>query len=59
MKLKKLAVGLGVALSLACAATQAQVISFQDDDVDFLLTSTLQPKTTGSFSRCRATTSTA
>jgi hypothetical protein len=49
MKFKKLAVGLGVGLAIGCVAAQAQVISFQDDDVDFLLTSSLQPKTSGTF----------
>jgi hypothetical protein len=50
MNFKKLAVGLGVGLALGCAAAQAQtVIRFQDDDIDFLLTRDLQPKTSGTF----------
>jgi len=49
MNFKKLAVGLGVGLALGCAAAQAQTIAFQDDDIDFLLTSSLQPKTSGAF----------
>lgn len=48
MKLKKLVTALGVALSFVCAAAQAQVISFQDDDIDFHLSSTLQAKS-GAF----------
>lgn len=60
MKLKKLAAALGVALPLAFAAVTAQaafsVMSFQDDNIDFLLTpvtvggvTSLAPKLTGAF----------
>lgn len=44
MKLKKLAAAVGVAMSLTTAVAQAQVLSFEDDDIDFALTSTLAPK---------------
>ena len=49
MNFKKLAIGLGLGLAIGSAAVQAQVIRFQDDDIDFLLTSTLTPKTSGAF----------
>jgi PEP-CTERM motif-containing protein len=49
MRLKLAAMGLAVALVLACATAQAAVIRGQDDDIDFLLNSDLTPKTTGSF----------
>ena len=45
MNTKRLAAGLLFGLAVISAATQAQVITFQDDLVDFLLTNTLTPKT--------------
>jgi hypothetical protein len=52
MNLKKTAVALGVGLSLVCAAAQAQtVMRFQDDDIDFLLDSNLNAKTSGAFAQ--------
>jgi hypothetical protein len=47
MNLKKFMAGLGLVLASICGA-QAQIIG-QDDDIDFLLNSELEPKTTGTF----------
>jgi hypothetical protein len=47
MKLKILLAALG--LSFICATAQGAIIRGQDDDIEFLLTSSLQPKTTGTF----------
>lgn len=48
MKLLKLAAALGLALSVIGASAQT-VMSFQDDNIDFLLNANLTPKTSGAF----------
>ena len=50
MGLKKLSTAAVVAaLALVSASAQAQLIRAQDDDIEFVLTSTLQPKTSGTL----------
>lgn len=49
MKIKKLAVGVAMALSVLGATANAAVLSFEDDNIDFLLDATGAAKTTGSF----------
>lgn len=47
MGLKKLSAAAAVGLALVSATAQAQLIRAQDDDIEFVFTSTLQPKTSG------------
>ncbi len=47
MRLKTLSAAALAALALVGATAQAQLIRAQDDDIEFVLTSTLQPKTSG------------
>ena len=49
MRFKKALVGAAVALAFVSAASQAQVIRGQDDNIDFLLNADLTPKTSGAF----------
>lgn len=49
MGLKKLSAAAAVGLALVSATAQAQLIRAQDDDIEFVLTSTLQPKTSGTL----------
>lgn len=49
MKLKKIAVGLGLALSLVGATANAAILSFEDDDIDFALNSDGTAKTSGTL----------
>ena len=49
MKLKTFAATMMAALSLVGAASQAQVLRFQDDNIEFLLDSSLAPKTSGAL----------
>jgi hypothetical protein len=49
MKLKKMAVALGMALSIVGASAQAAVLSFEDDNIDFLLNSDGTAKTSGTL----------
>jgi hypothetical protein len=49
MKLKTFAATMMAALSLVGAASQAQVLRFEDDNIEFLLSSSLAPKTSGSI----------
>jgi hypothetical protein len=49
MKLKKLAIGVGMALSLIGGSANAALLSFEDDNIDFLLNSDGSAKTSGSF----------
>lgn len=49
MKLKKLAVGIGMALSIVGGSANAALLSFEDDNIDFLLNADGTPKTSGSF----------
>ena len=49
MVIKKIAAAVALALSVAAGSAQGAVLAFQDDDIDFALTSTLAPKTTGTL----------
>ena len=49
MGLKKLSAAAAVGLALVSATAQAQLIRAQDDDIEFVFTSTLQPKTSGTL----------
>jgi hypothetical protein len=47
IRLKTLSAAVVAAFALVSATAQAQLIRAQDDDIEFVLTSTLQPKTSG------------
>lgn len=49
MKLKKLVAGIGMALSLVSVTANAALLSFEDDNIDFLLNADGTAKTSGSF----------
>lgn len=49
MKLKKVAAGLGIALSLVGGAAQAALLSFEDDNIDFALNADGTPKLSGTL----------
>lgn len=49
MKLKKIAAALGIALSLVGGTAQASLLSFEDDNIDFLLNRDGTAKTSGTF----------
>jgi hypothetical protein len=49
MKLKKLAVAVGMAFSLVSLSANAGILNFEDDNIDFLLNSDGTAKTSGAF----------
>ncbi len=49
MKLKKLVAGVGLALAVIGGSAQAALLTFEDDNIDFLLNSDGTAKTSGSF----------
>jgi hypothetical protein len=49
MKLKKLAVAVGMAFSLVSLSANAGILNFEDDNIDFLLNSNGTAKTSGAF----------